>query len=75
MTSGQVEVGARGALADQFPVEVPTRTPVVGYTETTLIAAESKTGLYQRYVFPEFAADGRARYLYAGLRLAPRVAG
>jgi CubicO group peptidase (beta-lactamase class C family) len=68
----QAEFGPRGALKEQFDEE-PQTYQMTGYSPSALISSEPQYGEYRRWAFPETDADGRATFLFAGLRIAMRV--
>lgn len=65
-------VARRWAGVDSTTAE-PETTALVGLTPIALVTAEESGGSHGVFGFPEAGADGRARYLYSGLRAAMRV--
>jgi len=67
-----VEIGLRGAL-QEIRKEEPTTHRLTGFSPTVLIQREPARGVSWRLAFPEADADGRAPYMYPGVRAAIRV--
>jgi CubicO group peptidase (beta-lactamase class C family) len=70
----RIEMGMRGALAEQLSDEKPETFRFVGFDGAALITAEPDHGTHWRIGFAEPGADGRVPYLVSGLRVALRVA-
>jgi CubicO group peptidase (beta-lactamase class C family) len=68
----QLETGLLGPLRELVDEE-PTTYPLTGFSPTTLIEPDSDEGGYRTFAFPEVGEDGRAPYMFAGGRVAPRV--
>ena len=67
-----VEIGSRGALPGMGKQEPKTRR-LIGFSPTVLIGRHPGQRVFWRMAFPEVGADGRAPYLYLGVRAAIRV--
>jgi len=67
-----VETSLRGAL-QQLRKAQPRTHRLTGFSPTVLILREPARGVSWRLAFPDADADGRAPYLYAGVRAAIRT--